>query len=318
MILEESEKLLSKAGMKFDRNEDATVGLIDDGKLIATGSRKGNVLKCVAVDSERRGENIAGRIISSLITNAFSQGFTHLFLFTRLKNKKIFTSLGFYPVACTDNIILLENIHNGIDHFVRSLDVPHIKGKAGCIVAHCNPFTKGHLFLAETASHACDIVHFFVLSENNGMFTPDERMAFAKAALGRFPNVLVHPTGPYLISYVTFPDYFLKRNGKEANCLLDLTVFAEKFAKPLGITERFIGTEPSVPIMSQYNAAMKKYLPQKGIHITEIPRLQIKGHPVSASKVRCLIKNGQMEKARELIPQEVFRILPSWCFKVSN
>lgn len=312
MASAEAAELLAGADLQYDANSDVTINLIDNGRIIATGSRKGNVLKCIAVDSARRSEGLVNRVVSALVSDAVRKGIEHLFLFTKPENGKVFGSVGFYPVASTEQVLLMENIRGGIDRFVRSLDAPKTKGHIGCIVAHCNPFTTGHLFLAEIASRACDLVHFFVLSESGSMFTSKERLELAKTVLRRFPNVSVHPTGDYLISYVTFPDYFLKRNAKEANCLLDLTVFIEKIAGPLGINERFVGSEPAVPLMSQYNDTMAKLLPPHGIRVTEVPRLRTGENVVSASEVRHLIANGEMEKARQLLPPEAYDLICKW------
>lgn len=305
-------ELLAGAELQYDVNSDVTINLTDNGRVIATGSRKGNVLKCIAVDPARRSEGLVNRVVSALVSDAARNGLAHLFLFTKPENGKFFGSVGFYPVASTQHVLLMENIRGGIDRFVRSLDAPKTKGHIGCIVAHCNPFTRGHLFLAEIASRACELVHFFVLSENGSMFTAEERLELAKTVLRRFPNVLVHPTGDYLVSYVTFPDYFLKRNAKEANCLLDLTIFVEKIAGPLGISERFVGTEPAVPLMSQYNSAMAEFLPSHGIRVTEVPRLRVGENVVSASAVRHLIADGDMEKAKQLLPPEAYDFICRW------
>jgi [citrate (pro-3S)-lyase] ligase len=305
----EAAELLAAADLQFDADSDVTINLIDNGRGIATGSRKGKVLKCIAVDSARRSEGLLNRVVSALVSDAAHMGLTHLFLFTKPGNKIVFQGVGFYPIASTEQVLLMENSRGGIDRFVKSLDAPNTKGHIGCIVAHCNPFTKGHLFLAEIASRSCDLVHFFVLSESGSMFTSDERLQLAKTVLRRFPNILVHPTGDYLVSYITFPDYFLKRNAKEANCLLDLTVFIEKIAGPLGINERFIGTEPVVPIMSQYNTAMLKLLPSHGIRVTEVPRLKEGENVVSASEVRRLMANGELEKAMQYLPPEAYSLI---------
>jgi [citrate (pro-3S)-lyase] ligase len=51
---------------------------------------------------------------------------------------------------------------------------------------------------------------------------------------------------------------------------------------------------------------MKEILPSFGIEVTEIPRLETGGKPVSASRVRELLKAGDLEGIRELVPPTTF------------
>ena len=58
------------------------------------------------------------------------------------------------------------------------------------------------------------------------------------------------------------------------------------FAKEMGITVRYVGTEPLDPVTARYNEIMKETLPVKGIEVVEVPRLTVNGEIVSATKVR--------------------------------
>jgi [citrate (pro-3S)-lyase] ligase len=51
---------------------------------------------------------------------------------------------------------------------------------------------------------------------------------------------------------------------------------------------------------------MRRELPSGGIEFVEIPRAEINGRPISASRVRALIKEGGIESARELIPRSTY------------
>ena len=58
---------------------------------------------------------------------------------------------------------------------------------------------------------------------------------------------------------------------------------------------------------------MKELLPGRGIELIEIPRLEI-GSPaeaVSASRVRELIKAGDFDAVRSLVPDTTFEIIYS-------
>jgi [citrate (pro-3S)-lyase] ligase len=47
---------------------------------------------------------------------------------------------------------------------------------------------------------------------------------------------------------------------------------------------------------------MKDLLPRYGIEVEELERLEIGGEPVSASRVRSLLREGRMEEAKALVP----------------
>jgi len=213
------------------------------------------------------------------------------------------SSLFFYAVAQTADVLLMENRRNGVVRFLDTLP-PAENGVVGAVVMNCNPFTKGHRYLIETAARECDRLLVFVLSEDRSEFSAKDRMEMVKRGTADLPNVTVLPTGPYLISSATFPTYFLKDReaATEVQCLLDIEVFTKYFAPRFGITRRYVGTEPLSPMTNRYNEALKQQLPQKGIVLREIPRLEAGGAPVSASRVRSLLKNGQSQALTDLLP----------------
>ena len=302
---------LSRLGLDFDENVHTTALLMEDGHMLATGSREGNVLKCIGVLPDSQGEGLAATLLTALVKDAAENGIFHLFVFTKPESVRYFCELGFFPVVETAHAALLENRREGIRHFVASLDRPPEAKQAGAIVANCNPFTNGHLYLMETAAKACDTLHIFVLSEDRSAFSAAERMALVQAGTAHIPNAIVHPTGDYLISSATFPDYFIKDKARaaEINCELDLHLFARQFAKPLNITQRFVGTEPTCPVTSAYNQQMQAILPRYGITVTEIPRIQQAGQPISASLVRKLMTQGRFSELRPLVPETTYRYL---------
>ena len=109
--------LLHKAGLSPDEQLDSTVLLWENEALIATGSRWGNSLKCIAVDDDHRGEDLTATVITRLRQDAFEAGFSHLFLYTKPGNEFTFTSLLFYPIAKTADVLLMENRRSGIQGF---------------------------------------------------------------------------------------------------------------------------------------------------------------------------------------------------------
>lgn len=298
---------LAKSGLDADEQTDITVLVWDGEEIIATGSRSGNLLKCIAVDENRQGEGLTGTVLTQLRQDAFQNGFKHLFLYTKPSNKYLFSSLFFYPIAQTKQVLLMENRQNGIRNFLDTLEVPCRTGKIGALVMNCNPFTLGHRYLIETAAGECDWVYVFVLSEQQPPFPAEDRLRLVKEGTKDLPNITVYPTGPYLISAATFPTYFLpnRENAAKVQCQLDIAVFEQYFIPKFGITTRYVGTEPRSPMTAQYNDALKAHL---SIPVREIPRLEIDGQPVSASTVRSAMAENP-EALRRLVPNTTYDYL---------
>jgi [citrate (pro-3S)-lyase] ligase len=304
--LEELRGFLARNGLKYDERIGCSICLVENDEIAATGSLDGRVIKCVAVSPGFQSEGLAARIVSGLVGEAARNGVFHLFLFTKPENEALFGGLGFYTVAKTAEALLMENRKDGVAAFVAALERPEPSagGRTGSIVMNCNPFTLGHQYLVERAAAECGVLHVFVVSEDRSAFPPEARLRLARAGTAHIKNALVHPTGPYLISAATFPDYFIKDTvrAETVNAFLDLKIFAERFARPLGITARFVGEEPLDPVTGAYNLQMKEALPALGIEVREIKRLEQKGTPVSASRVRLLLADGRLDEALELVP----------------
>ena len=302
---------LKKMALASDEAVETTCLVWEDGEIIATGSRQENILKCIAVDPMHQGEDLTATVLTQLRQDAFADGHKHLFLYTKPMNRFMFSSLFFYPIANTDQVLLMEDKPQGICSFVDSLEVTTKEGKIGAAVMNCNPFTKGHRYLIESAAKQCDHLYVFVLSEDKSQFSAQDRMALVKAGTADLPNVTVLPTGPYLISSATFPTYFLKDReaAQSIQCLLDIAVFVKYYAPRFGITHRFVGTEPLSQMTNQYNQALLQHLPEQGIQVHEIPRLETDDTPISASYVRSLLGKGQGELLKTLVPESTYTYL---------
>lgn len=307
------ERFLAASALTPDADTDQTVTVWDDEKLIACGSRKGNLLKCIAVDPARQGEGLTAAVLTPLRQEAIREGHSQLFLYTKPRNRMLFAPLFFYPVAQTQNVLLMENTRSGVQNFLSSLEVPRREGKIGCIVMNADPFTRGHQYLAETAAQQCDWLYIFVLSEDKGTFTAQERMELVKRGTEHLKNVTVHPTGPYLISSATFPKYFLKdkETAQREHYLLDLAVFTRWFVPHFGITHRFAGTEPTCVVTDGYNRCMAELLPEAGVQFVEIPRKTDGTAAVSASVVRREMNDGNLQAVRRLVPDSTYQCILS-------
>lgn len=302
---------LAKVGLEADENVERTVLVWDNEQLIATGSRQENILKCIAVDESRQGEGLTATVLTQLRQDAFAAGHRHLFLYTKPKNSFMFSSLFFYPVAQTNDVLLMEDRARGIQGFLDTLPVPCKEGRIGAAVMNCNPFTLGHQYLIETASKECDHVYVFILSEDKSQFSAHDRMELVKQGTSHLSNVTILPTGPYLISSATFPTYFLKdrEQAQTVQCLLDIEIFLKYYVPKFGITCRYVGTEPLSQMTDQYNQALLANLPARGIELRLIPRLETEAAPISATTVRQALETEDWETLKRLVPPTTLEFL---------
>ncbi len=286
------EQFLARHGLRYEEDIEYACGMTDDsGTLFACGCCAGSILKCFAVDPSIRGQNLTGQIISQLSRNRFAKGYSRLFLFTRPGNAAMFMPSGFFPIASTDKVLLMGNSPSGVARYLRSLKTGPVPD-SGAVVMNCNPLTRGHLALIEYAAQRCRLLRLFLVEEDRSVFPFADRLMLVQQGVAHLPNVRVHPSGPYMISQLTFPSYFLKEGDDAARIQaeLDATVFAEKIALPLQITIRFVGEEPSCPATRQYNLALRAILPDHGVALEEIPRrCADNGEIISASRVRELL-----------------------------
>lgn len=304
-------QLLERTGLEPDESVRTTALIWEGDALIAAGSRQDNLLKCIAVDPAHQGEGLLAALLTQLRQDAFGQGLRHLFLYTKPRNKAMFSALFFFSVAQSEQVLLMESRKNGIRDFVRDLQAPRTEGIIGAVVMNCNPFTLGHRYLIETAARECDWLYVFVLSEDRSLFPAADRLALVQAGTADLPNVTVQPTGPYLISSATFPTYFLRdrENAEELHCGLDIEIFTRYFVPRLGITRRYVGTEPLSPVTEQYNKTLARLLPSRGVELRQLPRTEQNGEPISASRVRALLHTGEKAKLQALLPETTLRYL---------
>ncbi|MDQ7093888.1 [citrate (pro-3S)-lyase] ligase [Desulfosporosinus sp. PR] len=316
----EVETFLQGFDLILDRDVDYTVAIRDESSaLIATCSKARNVLKCFAVAKEHRGEGITSVLISALIDKLFSQGIYHSFIFTKPANVHIFTNFNFKPVHTTSDVALLENGLYDITSALEAMKKSYNLGETAktALVMNCNPFTLGHQYLIEEAARNSREVLVFVVEENQSLFPFAARYAMVVAGTEHLKNVKVLPSGEYIISSATFPSYFLKEEGErlKAYTELDAAIFGRYFCKLLNITKRYVGEEPYCQVTQAYNKALQGILPGYGVQLQEVKRKLWRGVPISATKVRELLKEGNgpagLEVLKELLPEVTLRFLDS-------
>ena len=89
-------EFLAREALDYDPAIPFTVNLLDDDKIVGTGSLDGNICKCIAIDPAYQGEGLTATIITQLRQEAFRRGLRHLFLYTKPRNRMLFEPLFFY------------------------------------------------------------------------------------------------------------------------------------------------------------------------------------------------------------------------------
>lgn len=314
--LDKLKDFLRTANLTYDNLITYSVNLCNiSGEILASGSRHRNILKCLAVSDTCQGNGYLNLILTKLLTNAYTEGYFHLFLFTKPKYTSIFENLGFYSILTTEKIQFMENTPDGISHYLQTESqfcTPPSKNQiVGSVVINANPFTLGHLYLLEEACKHCDCLHVFVLSEETRPFSALERITLVRKGCAHLPRVYVHGGSEYLISYATFPDYFMKDKdtAPAANGKLDLLLFCHYFKEAFHISRRFAGEEPFCPVTQMYNQQMLEILPTYGIDVCVFPRFTVSGTPVSATKVRKYFGEGNLSALAPLVPETTYSYL---------
>lgn len=290
----------------------------EQGKLVACGGISAQIIKCVAIDAECRGQGIALPLMSELVSQAYQLGHSQLFIYTKPEYIPLFEACGFYVIMTAEpQVALLENSRQRLQKQCEAWRELKVSGKRiGAIVMNANPFTLGHRYLIEQALSQCDHLHLFVVGENASQFSYWDRFHLVKLGIADLPNITLHAGSPYLISRATFPDYFIKEKGlvNQLHLSLDLKIFRYYIAPALGITHRFVGSEPICAVTNEYNRQMHTILTNNPldaptINVVEIERTTQAGQPISASRVRTLLALQKWAEIAPLVPKTTFDFL---------
>lgn len=309
----------------------------DGNEILAGGGLDGNVIKCVAVSESARSEGLMNILVSRLIAIAREEGRESVKAFTKPENEGIFKSLGFGLLASAPKAILMENGRGGLPEYRKYLASLARPGRNGAIVMNANPFTKGHRYLVEQAASQVDNLYVIVVKEDRSRFPYVERKAMIEAGCAGLDNVVVCEGSDYAISAATFPTYFLKKldDATDTQIALDLDLFVNHIAQPLGVTVRFAGSEPEDALTRRYNELMAEILPETSVAVVrqdhqpdselvegsavrqarrpidfvEIPRLEQNGNPISATSLRRALDKGNLKEAMEYIPKSTIPYL---------
>ncbi len=300
------ERFLADSGLRLEDVDYYAAVTDDDGNIIAGGGLQGNVIKCIAVGEAARDTGLSNKLISRLIAMAHQQGADTVKVYTKPDNRTVFESMGFKIIASAPRAILMENGMKGIGRYTDYLR--GIRGDrpdgAAAIVMNANPFTLGHRYLVEQAAKSATTLYVIAVREDRSVFSYAERLAMIQAGCEGLDNVVVVEGSDYAISELTFPTYFLKQvtDATDTHITLDLDLFARHIAPALGVTTRYVGSEPIDELTARYNQLMQEQLPQHGIMVKTIERMALDGEPVSASRLRQALAGGSLSQAAVLVP----------------
>lgn len=208
---------------------------------------------------------------------------------------------------------VVESRFKGITEYVKKLKkIADGKPKnCGAIVMNCNPFTFGHRYLIEQAKSQVDYLYILAVEEDRSVFKFKDRIEMIRRGVADMPNVEVIPSGKFVISSLTFPEYFekSKKQDETIDTTADIEIFCEYIAPALNIKTRFVGEEPLDKVTNQYNMCMKEMLPKYGLNLIEIPRKESGNAPISASRVRKLLDEKKYKEIKKLVPTTTFEYL---------
>lgn len=309
--------LLLRCGLKVPELVEYSVGIYDDmdNELVATGSLKGDMIQGLAVSPDFQGEDLSARILTHLVQWAYEAGRRALYLFTKPDNAWKLEQSGFRKVAeAQPYAVLMEWGTGGVQKFVEKLKAlaEEDPGEAAAVVVNCNPFTLGHRYLIETAAKGSRRVYVIVVEEDQSVFPFKDRYELVKLGTAHLKNVTVVAGGRYVVSSLTFPSYFTRDSElAAAHSAMDVELFLQYIVPALGITCRYVGTEPFSPVTEIYNAAMRQRLIPAGVAVEVIPRKTLGPEAISASSVRRLLGEGRLDAVRNLVPETTFAYLTS-------
>ena len=309
MELLELKEFLKTSKLEYEEDIDTTIVLKDNHRIIATASSSYNIIKCVGIDPNYQGQNLLATLMSEMIKRLAEKGISHYFVYTKDDQADLFKALGLKKIVQTIHVALFESgasIETKLNDLKTEYQLSN-KPKAA-VVVNANPMTKGHYHLIKTVAENHPEVLVFVVSEERSTFPFKARFNIVKNAVKSLSNVTVLPTLEYLVSYATFPKYFMKKetNIREEHAMIDVLIFKEYYMKIFNIQHRYVGEEPLSPMTNIYNSTMKKYL-QNRFHI--IPRKTLNKTPISASTVRKLMRKNGLDAIKPYVVDETLEYL---------
>jgi len=302
---------LATFDLEYEEDIEETIIIEEAGALIATASYAKNVIKSVAINPHYQGNNLSAPLITTLIKKLNQNNVHYIFVYTKPHQVKMFEAHGFKSIVKTSQMVLLEKgdaITKRLSTLKEKYDINN--EEKACVVVNGNPMTKGHFHLIKEAASHHQAVIVFVVEEDRSFFPFNVRYNIIKKACEAIPNVQVVPSDRYLVSYASFPKYFLKHEAiiKQEHALIDVLIFKQYYMPVFNISDRYVGEEPLSPMTHVYNETMRTHLNN---HFHIINRLNYEETPISASTVRKLLKTEPLSKVKPYVVTPTYTFLKS-------
>ena len=190
------------------------------------------------------------------------------------------------------------------------------------VIFNSNPLTIGGRYLAEIASRRSRRLLVLVIQgktdsgshgnhEDNVMeFSFKDRLAMTEKALSDLQNVIVMPSGPYLIGRDDFPKGYLSETlgAASAHAYLNCMAFCH-ICRALGIRSAYAGDEPRDEMSEIHLNTLRQLCAQNEIVLKVAERKRIDDKYISSSMVRKALAAGDMETVEKLVPASVLPYL---------
>lgn len=303
----EVQALLNQFHLDLEDHVETYVIRNENG-LVGTCSFKDDTIRSFAIKPCYQNSSVTAELLTYVINRMFDNGITSIKAVTKLSNMIHFSRLGFKCLYKNEDLALMNMGENNLNKYLKSIEAQlPSEGQRSAIIMNGNPFTKGHYYLIKQAAHESDFLIVFVVDTDASVFPFEMRLEMIKEGVKELGNVLVVPSGQFMVSQSTFPEYFERKMSvrTKLSASLDAGIFSDLIAKTLRITRRYVGTEPYCELTRLYNKTLKETF--KDLNLRIIKRLGDK--PISASHVRQLIKEVDMERVKSLVPDTTWSIL---------
>lgn len=302
---------LESIDLKYDDDIDYTIYIEDEENIVATISVSKYIIKSFGIRKDYQGLNIGNILISHIINYFNNKKIYYYQVYTKPENINIFLSLNFNHIASSKNVTLLECNNFSIIDTLNKIksDLNLANPDIASIVINANPTTNGHLYLINQVAKRHHHLIVLLVEEDKSVFNFSDRLFMLKEATKNISNVYIIPSTKYIISSLTFPTYFLKKDVDEVyeQAEIDAIIFKKYFMPILGIKKRYVGTETDI-VTNKYNQKLKEML---GEDLIVIERIKYENSVISASHVRKLLQKNKLDEVANYVPVSTLEFLKS-------
>ncbi|ATZ17636.1 GNAT family N-acetyltransferase [Mesoplasma melaleucae] len=307
---------LNKFDLKYS-NIDCTIIAWEANEIIGVCSKNKNIIKNIAVDDSQKGLGLFNQLLSEIKKQIIIENYNNTFVITKKCNKKFFEDINFKKIYENDKIAFLAENIDEYNNYKKFVNNSKFCKKTGVILLNANPLTKGHQFLIEESRKENDLTVLIPVIDDSSFFTTKERLEILSANYQNSKDIKIFEGTQFLISKKLFPSYFIKSDEdviteeSEMNAWLFKDIFSEQVKSGNTIT-RYLGSEPFSKTTNKYNEFIQHLYEKDALKIKVkiVERYTNKNNDIiSASKVRKLIYDEQIDKLKDFVSDETFKLI---------